>query len=489
MAGTGKSTIARTVARHFAGQRRLGASFFFSRGHGDLGHAEKFFTTIASQIAHALPPLKHHICEAVAEDHRIGTQGLSEQWRRLVFRPLSKLENTLSQRPPIILVIDALDECEREGRKDDTRVILRLLAEAKYLPTIQLKVFLTSRPEVSIRHGFSAMSSFTHHDCLLHHIAKDVIEHDILLFVRYELELIRKKRGLLSNWVKEEDINSLARDANGLFIYAATVCRFVDRRHPEKQLSIVLQSVGSSPLALRESPTQRLDEMYSQVLKSSVYINYEEEDRQEVIDLFKQTVGSIIILSDTLSRAALASLLGLQMSEVDEILERLQAVLDVPDTPDLPVRLLHPSFGDFLLDKNRCRDLNFLVDEMQAHQTLADRCIRLMSSSLKQDVCGQEAPGTLVADIENSRIEQYLPPEVRYAYLYWIQHLQKSHAQLYDSKEVHQFLQDHILHWLEALGWMGKTSEGIRAILSLEAQIPVSLRALLGILADLYQGG
>ncbi len=73
MAGTGKSTISRTIARHFADQGRLGASFFFSRGQGDLGHAEKFFTTIALQIAHALPTLKRHICEAVAEDHRIGT--------------------------------------------------------------------------------------------------------------------------------------------------------------------------------------------------------------------------------------------------------------------------------------------------------------------------------------------------------------------------------------------------------------------------------
>jgi hypothetical protein len=45
-------------------------------------------------------------------------------------------------------------------------------------------------------------------------------------------------------------------------------------------------------------------------------------------------------------------------------------------------------------------------------RTLADDCIRLMSNSLKQDICGQEAPGTLVAGVERSRIEQCLPPEV-----------------------------------------------------------------------------
>jgi hypothetical protein len=213
--------------------------------------------------------------------------------------------------------------------------------------------------------------------------------------------------------------------------------------------------------------------MYSQVLKSSIYTNYDEEEREELVDLFKQTVGSIVILLDTLSTTALTSLLNLPRRDVDEILKHVQAVLDVPDSLDLPVRLLHPSFRDFLLDKNRCSDLHFWVDERQAHRALADHCIRLMSNSLKQDICGQEAPGTLVADVESSRIEQYLPSEVRYTCLYWTQHLQESGAQLHDNDHVHQFLQVHLLHWLEALGWIGKTSEGILAIISLETLISV----------------
>ena len=38
----------------------------------------------------------------------------------------------------------------------------------------------------------------------------------------------------------------------------------------------------------------------------------------------------------------------------------------------------------------------------------------------------------------------------------------------------HLFHNTHLLHWLEALGWIGKTSEGIQAILSLEAHVLVS---------------
>jgi hypothetical protein len=50
MTGTGKSTIARTMARELHGRRHLGADFFFSYGGGDVGHAEPFVTTIASQV-------------------------------------------------------------------------------------------------------------------------------------------------------------------------------------------------------------------------------------------------------------------------------------------------------------------------------------------------------------------------------------------------------------------------------------------------------
>lgn len=98
-----------------------------------------------------------------------------------------------------------------------------------------------------------------------------------------------------------------------------------------------------------------------------------------------------------------------------------------------------------------------------------------MSTSLKQDICGLDAPGRLVSDVESGRVEQCLSPEVQYAYLYWVQHLQKSGAQLRDNDQVHVFLQEHLLHWLEALGWMRKLSEGIYAIVSLEALVSVCI--------------
>jgi hypothetical protein len=116
------------------------------------------------------------------------------------------------------------------------------------------------------------------------------------------------------------------------------------------------------------------------------------------------------------------------------------------------------------------------LDEKQGHQTSVNDCIQLMSTSLKRDICGMGAPGVLVSDIASNRVQQCLPPKVKYACLYWIGHIHKSGTQLQDNDYIHQFLQVHLLHWLEALSWMRKTAEGILAISSLYAQISVSLR-------------
>jgi hypothetical protein len=168
LAGTGKSTISRTVARRYSEQKRLGASFFFSRGGGDVSHAGKFFTSLAVQLAEAVPSLQTHICDAVTERSDIANLSLLDQWRELVIRPLKLVKSDKPSSPSsYLLIIDALDECDNESH---VRTILQLLAEARSLTTVRLRVFLTSRPEVPIRHGIRTIPQAEHQDFVLHDI-------------------------------------------------------------------------------------------------------------------------------------------------------------------------------------------------------------------------------------------------------------------------------------------------------------------------------
>jgi hypothetical protein len=421
------------------------------------------------QLANNIPSLRQYICDAIAKCKDIASQSLRDQWYQLILRPLSRLSSG-SSLSSYVLIVDALDECDKE---EHIRIILQHLAEARTLKMVRLRVFLTSRPEIPIRHGFYRIPDAEHQDFVLHNISPSIINHDINVFFQYNLNYIADECFLHTGWPGEQIIDRLVCNASGLFIWAATACRFIreGKRFAAKRLDTIL---GSSSTATN-APEKHLNEIYLTVLRQSISPDYTAEEAKELCNMLKRFLGSIVTLLCPLSTQSLGRLLNASKQEVDQTLDNLHAILDIPKDQTCPLRLHHPSLRDFLLNEDRCGDSNFQVDEKQAHQMLADHCIQLMSTSLKRDVCKQGAPGRIVADVESGRIEECLPPEVQYACLYWVQHLQKSNAQLCDQDQVHQFVRVHLLHWLEALSWTGKTSEGILAIYSLEALIPVRL--------------
>jgi DNA-binding CsgD family transcriptional regulator len=468
LAGTGKSTIARTIAQRYYKEGRLGASFFFSRGGGDVSHAGKFFTSIAVQLANSVPSLQHYICDAISGRKDIASQSFRDQWSQLILCPLSKLGSG-SSPSSYVLVIDALDECDRD---EHIRMILLLLTEARTLKTARLRVLLTSRPEIPIRHGFSQIPDAQHQDFVLHNVLPTIVNHDISLFLEYNMGTIRQKWSLRANWPGEVVLIKLVHKSSGLFIWAATACRFINEgeEFAENRLVEILEGTG-----FEGTPEQHLDQIYLTVLQSSIPHTFRPSEKVQLHARQRRVLGSIAILLSPLPAASLAKLLSISGRQVTQTLERLQAILQVPKDVTGFLRLHHPSFRDFLLSKDRCED--FWVDEKEAHQILAASCIQLMSQTLKKDICEMHTPGSQTSQtsqVENSWIEKCLPPEVQYACLYWVQHLQRGGSHVRDSEEAHRFLQAHLLHWLEALGWMGKASEGIQAILCLEAYVPVS---------------
>jgi hypothetical protein len=465
LAGTGKSTISQTVASKYSKEGTLGASFFFSKDGGDVRHAGKFVTSIAVQLANNIPALKRSICDAITEHSDISSRSLRDQWHRLVLGPLSKL-NGNDGHFSCILVIDALDECEDEN---DIRIILKLLAETQPVETVQLRAFLTSRPEIPIRNSFKQIPIAQHKGCILHDISRSTVDHDIRILLQNDLRIIGEEQFLDLDWPGEHIIKRLVQRASGLFIWAATACRFIreGRQFSEERLAAILESNSNAT----ESPEIQLDSIYVTVLRHTISPKFRDKEKEELLCKLKHLLGIIAILLSPLSTQSLGQLISTPQGKVSQILNDLHAILDIANDPTRPVRLHHPSFRDFLLNQKRSEA--FWVEEHEVHQTLATQCIQIMSKSLRQDICSVGHPGTLVAEIENSAVQEYLTPEIQYACIYWIEHLEKGNVQLADNDQVHQFLQYHLLHWLEALGWMRKVSEGIHAIAALESMTDV----------------
>ena len=81
-----------------------------------MGHAGKLFTSLAVQLADAIPSLQTHICDAVRKRSDIANLSLLDQWHELVIRPLKLVKLDKPSSPSsYLLIIDALDECNNEG--------------------------------------------------------------------------------------------------------------------------------------------------------------------------------------------------------------------------------------------------------------------------------------------------------------------------------------------------------------------------------------
>ena len=475
MAGTGKSTIARTIADSFSNDGHLGGSFFFSKGGGDLAHANMFIGTLAYQLATVSASLKRLICDTIAEQTNIIHQGLRNQWKAFISQPLLELGSTVSRPVTLVFVIDALDECDRD---DDIKQILQLFIEMKDLNMVRFRVLVTSRRETAIRLGFRNMPEIIHKDLTLHDIPRPVVEHDIGVFLRHELGEIRKERRLAINWPDEREIGLLVQKSDCLFIYAATICRFI--KDPTEDPKERLLSILQDSITDKESPTAELDDMYTKILAHSVLRNHNEEKMMRVSEKFRQVVGFIVVLFDAVSALTLAALIEIPVGNVDRTLDLLYSVLNIPESKDLPIRLLHPSFRDFLLDKKRCLNNHFLVDKDTVHADLARNCLQIMSRVLKRDICNLQMPGALAHDVQRSKIDSYLPRYVQYTCCYWVDHLERiskarqNEIGLHDNGQVHYFMKTHFLHWLEALSLVGKVSEGVLMIVKLESMLEVN---------------
>lgn len=59
------------------------------------------------------------------------------------------------------------------------------------------------------------------------------------------------------------------------------------------------------------------------------------------------------------------------------------------------------------------------VDECKTHHRVFVSCIELMDKALKQDLCNLGHPEARAAEVDEKRMNEYLPRELRYACRYW----------------------------------------------------------------------
>ncbi|KZP24285.1 hypothetical protein FIBSPDRAFT_857374, partial [Athelia psychrophila] len=142
-AGLGKSTLATTIAEYFRGLQRRGAFLFFDRNSPIESSPSRVICTLAYQLAEYDEGVRSAVSAAIERNPQLATAPLITQFKSLLCEPLSASSTRVTG--PIVIVIDALDEC---GDTNSRRLLLDLLSSPDFakLPS-QFRFLITSRPE------------------------------------------------------------------------------------------------------------------------------------------------------------------------------------------------------------------------------------------------------------------------------------------------------------------------------------------------------
>ncbi|KIM27755.1 hypothetical protein M408DRAFT_164152 [Serendipita vermifera MAFF 305830] len=436
-AGTGKTTVAATLARDWLTNKTLAGRFFFTPNSLVASGVDQFCVTVARDLAKQVPHLEAMITDAIKD---VITLGFHQQFQRLIVEPLT------SPKPvePLIFVIDALDNCDPEGRE----VLLNcILAQLPGIP--RLKVMLTSRPSPDIVNVLQDSNLVRGHDVQLLNI-HDTSHTDIRIYIRSTLTKLTT-----------DEREQLVQYSGGLFIVAATACRMLRwKGQPAKLLQRLINA----------DSTNHLDELYLEVLRQAV-------SDPLAHDMMMSVLQIIIVAFQPVSINTVKAFLPPSV-EVDGFVQDLGAVLK-DGNPDRPIKVLHPTFREFLAEVDRAN--GFLVNSLSSHALTAIGCLTTLDKLSEYDVLGigkdqQPLPvNNSVPDLD-TKVMKGTTAAIRYATSYWTFHVARCLENYEIWSKALQFLDTRLLNWIELMSWHGTLGDCIQGLSQLRIEILRGIR-------------
>lgn len=276
VAGSGKSTVANTIASLFTEIGLLGASFRFSQ------HIEPkyLFQNLAYQLALFDTCFKECLLRVFKMHGSMNSYSLWEQLEKFIIEPM----NAVPFVGPVLVVVDAMDECGIESKRRE--VLEAITKEFSKLPSFT-KVLLISRNEHDICTKL-AMISFQKsiHDT-------EGITDDILTYIDDRLhDIIDAHPHLETTWPGIEGKRNLGICADGLFIWVTVASEYIKASpDPDGALNDVLHGQATNA---QQGPETSLDMLYLRILQCMPTLLY-------LIDMTKYVVGAILVAKTPLT--------------------------------------------------------------------------------------------------------------------------------------------------------------------------------------------
>jgi hypothetical protein len=440
VAGAGKSTIARHLSDEWRREERLGGCFFFDKNREDTRSTRRFCETIAYQVANSRPQLRSAIlCGIKGLNPPPPLSLFADKLQKMIIEPVKDAN--------LILVIDALDECDKDERGFMLRKLLPSLSQSSLI-----KIFITSRPESDLVQYLDSYRSKTDS---LHDADLQSNQADISKFVEEQMRTL-----VQSSTLTPKDVDLLAQRVNCLFILASTACRTIqDCLDPPAMLDTLLNS--------KSNPLSSINKLYETVLHkasqlSQVRGNMSSLGKQSIIKVLKAILAAVT----PINIPTIDSILGIKTTRI--IVGSLSSVLSF--TTDGPVHILHPTFREFLEDMEVSGA--FHVDISSAHKVMAIGCLAVMKAKLEFNICRLESSFYFNKSIRD--LEDRVPKELKYACVYWPDHILSSSSDGTPDQDVNRAVDELVndvypLYWMEVMSALGKVPKMAENLQDLKA--------------------
>ncbi|KAF8810517.1 hypothetical protein BYT27DRAFT_7134863 [Phlegmacium glaucopus] len=362
-AGIGKSTLARRLFDLVKREGILGTFAYFSIGN-DIDPKE-LVQMMARELSSLHPGCRPAVARAINECS--GThQSLDEYLTHFLVNPVVSLAYAGS----LVIIVDALDEWVH------SKQFLKALCQVNP-PTLSLKFVMTSRHSMDIESVITGAATLYQLTTVSATICRKYFEEQ---FDDFTWDGPRPD---------EKRLHKLVELADGLLIWAATVCTVVRTLHPNKgPLDILDEILLSSSIVSHE---ERMDDLYRKALERI----FPSKDDGSRLKLFR----SMVALREDLPLTEFARLVNMRVEFVRQFCSYLTAFHTRGTLKDKIVqpaaKLFHTSFIEHLGQLN------------EAHGVMADNCIYFFKRVTGPDVA---------KDFPFQEAEQYIGE-------HWIYHL------------------------------------------------------------------
>ncbi|KAK6509042.1 hypothetical protein TWF481_003807 [Arthrobotrys musiformis] len=363
----------------------------------------------------------------------------------------------------VYIFLDALDECTIDASK-----LLDIIVQSSTF--LHVKWILSSRNIADIQRRLKSHNSCARlrleSEANAEYVSKAVdnyIEHSIS-----ELSLV------FSDQVDILTVRDTMRQkANGTFLWVSLITRELKEAN-----------FWDVDQILEEFPTE-LSTVYDRMVEQI------KQQRPETRRLCSLILSTLVVVYRPLHLEEVAVLphLPKNVSGKPEIVQNLiHQCASFFSIRDNYVYIIHQSAMDFLSETG----VDLLIPNeagwrAERHNMIFSQSLKALSTTLKRDIYNLEQPDFLVENIQVPHPDPLI--SVRYSCVHWIHHFSQTErcgaGRTGGEESIRIFLKKHFLHWLEALGLVGKIFEGIRGVILLLSMVEAAAAPdLHGFLSD-----